>query len=119
VEHWDVAFGQGKTAGHNMAGAGEVYDRLPYFFSDIFDLSFEVWGDLTDWDQTVRRGQLDAREFAYYYFDEGQLVGVLAMGRPDEERQPMQDLVKARVAYDDVAAQLEDEDQPLDELLES
>lgn len=119
VEHWDVAFNQGKLAGQNMAGAGMVYDRLPYFFSDLFDLSFEVWGDLSQWDQTVRRGDLEAREVAYYYFNDGKLVGVLAMGRPDEERDPMQDLIKARVAYDDVAAHLEDEDSDLDRLLKA
>ena len=108
VEHWDVARGQGLLAGRNMAGADERYEDLPYFFSDLFDLSFEVWGDLDTCDQVVRRGDLEARNIAYYYFNEGRLVGVLAMGRPDEEREPMQALVRARPQHRDVAKHLQD-----------
>ncbi len=108
VEHWDVARRQGLRAGRNMAGDEKAYTSLPYFFSDLFDLSFEVWGNLSSWDQTVLRGDLETGSFAFYYFDQGRMVGVLANGRPDEERKPMQTLVKARPAYDDVAAQLGD-----------
>jgi hypothetical protein len=68
-----------------------------------------VWGDLTAWDRTVTRGTLENRSFALYYFDQGRMVGALAVGRPDEERKPMQALVKARPTYEDVAARLVDE----------
>ncbi len=117
VEHWDVARAQGLQAGRNMAGAAETYDTLPYFFSDLFDLSFEVWGDLSAWDQTVARGSLDNRTVAYYYFAGGRLTGVLAMGRPDREREPMQALVKAQPPHDQLAAPLADESTDLDTLL--
>jgi 3-phenylpropionate/trans-cinnamate dioxygenase ferredoxin reductase component len=119
VEHWDVARSQGLQAGRNMAGAGEPYTPLPYFFSDLFDISFEVWGDLSSWDETVRRGELDTRNVAFYYFAEGKLTGVLAMGRPENEREPMQELVRARLSYDDVAKQLRDESTNLSELVGS
>jgi NADPH-dependent 2,4-dienoyl-CoA reductase/sulfur reductase-like enzyme len=109
VEHWDVARQQGRRAGENMAGEKKAYTALPYFFSDLFDLSFEAWGDLTAWDQTVLRGSLDESRFAFYYFHRGTMVGVLAAGRPDEERKPMQALVKARPAYEKVADKLRDE----------
>ena len=118
VEHWDVARRQGLRAGKNMAGDEKPYTSLPYFYSDIFDLSFEAWGDLTRWDQVVRRGSLGDGSFAYYYFDQGKLTGVLALGRPDEERKPMQALVKARPAYEDVAAKLVYEDVDLGALAE-
>lgn len=118
VEHWDVARGQGLRVGRNMAGEEKPYTALPYFFSDLFDLSFEVWGDLTAWDQTVLRGALEGGSFALYYFDRGKMVGVLAAGRPDEERKPMQALVKARPAYEDVAAKLSDEGVSLSTLVE-
>jgi NADPH-dependent 2,4-dienoyl-CoA reductase/sulfur reductase-like enzyme len=108
VEHWDVAWQQGMRAGRNMAGEARPYTTLPYFFSDLFDFSFEAWGDLTAWDQTVRRGAVQEGSFAFYYFDQGQMVGVLAVNRPGEERDPMQALVKARSAYADVAARLGD-----------
>jgi 3-phenylpropionate/trans-cinnamate dioxygenase ferredoxin reductase subunit len=118
VEHWDVARRQGQRAGQNMAGDEKPYTSLPYFFSDLFDLSFEVWGDLTSWDQVVRRGSLEDGSFVYYYFDQGKLTGVLASGRPDEERKPMQALVKARPAYKDVAAKLVYENVDLGALVE-
>lgn len=117
VEHWDVARRQGRRAGKNMAGEEEAYTALPYFFSDLFDLSFEVWGNLSSWDETVVRGSLEEGSFAYYYFDEGQLVGVLSMGRPSTERGPMQDLVKGRPAYDQVADKLRDESLDLGTLV--
>jgi hypothetical protein len=118
VEHWDVARRQGLRAGQNMAGDEKPYTSLPYFFSDLFDLSFEAWGDLSSWDQVVRRGSLDDGSFAYYYFAQDKLTGVLASGRPDEERKPMQALVKARPAYGDVATELVHGDVDLDALAE-
>jgi len=118
VEHWDVAYNQGMRAGRNMAGLAKPYTVLPYFFSDLFDLSFEVWGDLSAWDQTVRRGTLEGGSFAFYYFHQGRLVGVLALGRPEDEREPMQALVKARPTYDAVALGLADEGRDMGLLLE-
>jgi NADPH-dependent 2,4-dienoyl-CoA reductase/sulfur reductase-like enzyme len=109
VEHWNVARGQGLRAGRNMAGEGKAYAALPYFFSDLFDLSFEAWGDLTTWDQTVLRGSLESKSFALYYFDRAKIVGVLAVDRPEEERKPMQGLVRARLLYEDLASRLRDE----------
>jgi NADPH-dependent 2,4-dienoyl-CoA reductase/sulfur reductase-like enzyme len=109
VEHWDVARRQGMRAGRNMAGDEKPYTALPYFFSDLFDLSFEAWGDLSSWDCTVLRGSLEEGSFAYYYFDRDRLTGVLAAGRPGEEREPMRALVRARPAYGDVAHKLRDE----------
>ncbi len=117
VEHWDVARRQGRRAGRNMAGEEKAYTALPYFFSDLFDLSFEVWGNLTSWDETVLRGSLGKGSFATYYFDQGTMVGVLSMGRPAAERSPMQDLVKARPGYDEVADRLTDESLDLDRLV--
>ena len=117
VEHWDVARSQGLRAGRNMAGEDEPYTTLPYFFSDLFDLSFEVWGDLSDWERTVLRGELESRSFTFFYFaGDGKLSGVFTMGRPEEEREPMQQLVRARPAHDDVADPLQDESQDLADL---
>lgn len=109
VEHWDVARRQGLQAGRNMAGDEKPYGALPHFSSKLFDFSFEVWGDLTAWDQTVLRGSPAGGGFALYYFHQGHMVGVLAAGRPDQEREPMQALVKARPAYAEVAIPLSDE----------
>lgn len=117
VEHWDVARRQGRTAGRNMAGRDESYTALPYFFSDLYDFSFEVWGDLSNWTQTVRRGSLEDGSFAYYYFEQGRLIGVLAVGRPDQEREAMKSLPDQQPAYADVAEKLADESYDLKQLL--
>jgi 3-phenylpropionate/trans-cinnamate dioxygenase ferredoxin reductase component len=118
VEHWDVAKNQGQRAGRNMAGEEEPYTTLPYFFSDIFDLSFEVWGNLGSWERTVLRGDVDEGSFAFYYFDaEERLTGVLASDRPDEERKPMQALVRQRPTYDQVGEELRSEGTDLRDLL--
>ncbi len=117
VEHWDVARRQGRRAGQNMAGDEGPYRSLPYFFSDLFDFSYEVWGNLLAWDQTVLRGSIEGGSFALYYFDQGRMVGVLAAGRPGKERRPMQAVVRARPTYGDVAAKLADEEVELDTLI--
>jgi len=61
---------------------------------------------------------LEEGSFAYYYFDRGRVVGVLASGRPNEERKPMQALVKARLLYEEVAASLLRNDVDLSVLVE-
>jgi len=117
IEHWDVARAQGKRAGRNMAGEREAYTRLPYFFSDLFDLSFEVWGVLDSWDQTVQRGEIEEGSFAFYYFNQGQLVGVLSVGRPKEEREAMKTLPGKGITHAESASKLADESYALDQLL--
>ena len=46
VEHEDHANTHGQAVGANMAGAGQPYDHLPFFYSDLFDLGYEAVGDL-------------------------------------------------------------------------
>jgi NADPH-dependent 2,4-dienoyl-CoA reductase/sulfur reductase-like enzyme len=117
VEHWDVARRQGRVAGRNMAGSQETYSALPYFFSDLYDLSFEVWGELTSWDQTVQRGTFDEGSFSFFYFDQGRLKGVLAVNRSDEERTAMKKLPKEQPTYDEVADKLQDQNFKIEELV--
>jgi 3-phenylpropionate/trans-cinnamate dioxygenase ferredoxin reductase subunit len=109
VEHWDVARGQGIRAGRNMAGEAKPYTTLPYFFSDLFELSLEAWGNLRMWDQFVLRGTLEGGGWAFFYFYHGTMMGALAAGLPEAERNKIPAVVKARPAYDAVAAALADE----------
>jgi 3-phenylpropionate/trans-cinnamate dioxygenase ferredoxin reductase subunit len=67
VEHWANARNQGATAGRNAAGRREAYDRLPYFFSDQYDLGMEYVGLAGPDDEVVVRGDLDAREFVAFW----------------------------------------------------
>lgn len=77
VEHWANALNQGITAGANLLGAGEAYDRLPYFFSDQYDLGMEYVGHATDWDQVVVRGDVDKREFIAFWLHEQRVVAAM------------------------------------------
>ncbi len=72
VEHWAEALNQGLLAGRNLAGAGERYDRIPYFYSDQFDLSLSYLGHVREWDELVVRGDQDVAEarFVAWYLRE-------------------------------------------------
>jgi len=108
VEHWDVARAQGLRAGRNMAGDLAPYTTVPYFFLEAFDLSFEAWGDISEWDRVLLRGSLEQRSFAFYYFRQGKAVGVISSGRPGTERAPMENVIARCLDYDDVASVLRD-----------
>lgn len=117
VEHWDVARQQGLRAGRNMAGEGKPYGAVPYFYSDLFDLALEAWGDLSAWDQTVLRGTLASGRFYLFYFAQRRLSGVLVGNPTEEEHKMMPALVRTRGAYGDVAERLRDEKVGLETLL--
>jgi NADPH-dependent 2,4-dienoyl-CoA reductase/sulfur reductase-like enzyme len=74
VEHWDNAKAQGATAARNMLGAGEAYERLPYFFTDQYDLGMEYVGHLGSegYDEVVVRGDLDG-VFTAFWLREGRV----------------------------------------------
>ncbi len=44
VEHWSNALNGGKAAAHAMLGEPVAYDRMPYFFTDQYDLGMEYSG---------------------------------------------------------------------------
>jgi hypothetical protein len=74
----------GWIAGLNMAGEETVYDYLPYFYSDLFDLGYEAIGELDpgmdviqDWKELYRKGVL-------YYMKDQRVVGVLLWNTWDQ-----------------------------------
>jgi 3-phenylpropionate/trans-cinnamate dioxygenase ferredoxin reductase subunit len=79
VEHWANALKQGSTAGRNAVGAREVYDRLPYFFSDQYDLGLEYVGHHTPDDALVVRGELHSRAFVAFWQRDGAVTAALAV----------------------------------------
>lgn len=77
VEHQDNADTMGRIAGRNLAGAGERYDSLPFFYSDLFELGYEAVGEtdarldlVEDWKEPFEQGVV-------YYLREGRVRGVL------------------------------------------
>ncbi len=77
VEHWANALNQGVTAGRNAAGGGEVYDRLPYFFSDQYDLGMEYVGHGSTDDAVVVRGDTETREFIAFWHRAGVVTAAM------------------------------------------
>jgi 3-phenylpropionate/trans-cinnamate dioxygenase ferredoxin reductase component len=57
-----------------MLGAEEAFERLPYFFSDQYDIGMEYSGYANDWDEVVFRGDVAAREFIAYWLRRGRVV---------------------------------------------
>lgn len=104
VEHYDVAVKHGQVAGANMAGAQERFTELPYFFSFMFKLRTEVWGDATQRELVVRRGPLqlsDKGGFAQFYMNGGRIQAYLSVNRPIKEAEAAQRLILSRRAIED------------------
>ncbi len=85
VEHWDVAFNQGKTVALNMLGQATPHDVVPYFFSDLADwASLEYVGPARDWDEEFVRGSLAQGSFSLWYLKDGRVLGALSVGRSED-----------------------------------
>jgi NADPH-dependent 2,4-dienoyl-CoA reductase/sulfur reductase-like enzyme len=90
VEHEDHAKSHGRAVGANMAGAGEPYNHLPFFYSDLFDLGYEAVGELDSRLETLAELDDIHEQGAVYYLDrERRPRGVLLwnlFGRVDDAR---------------------------------
>ena len=99
VEHWANALDQGPVAGRNMLGRSEAYDRLPYFFSDQYDVGMEYAGLAPTWDRVVFRGDPASREFIAFWLVQDRVVAGMNVGVWDITDQ-IQRLIRERVAVD-------------------
>jgi 3-phenylpropionate/trans-cinnamate dioxygenase ferredoxin reductase component len=70
VEHEDHANVHGRVVGANMAGAAQVYDHVPFFYSDMFDLGYEAVGEVDSRLTTVERWQEPFRKGTIAYVDD-------------------------------------------------
>jgi 3-phenylpropionate/trans-cinnamate dioxygenase ferredoxin reductase component len=85
IEHWDVAFNQGKYAALNMLGQKQAYDVVPYFWSDLADwVSMEYVGPASEWDEVWTRGSMDGGAFTAFYIKDARLAAALTVGRSDD-----------------------------------
>jgi len=80
VEHWANALNQGPAAARNMLGRSLPYARLPYFYSDQYDLGMEYSGLAADWDRVVVRGDLAAREFIAFWLKDQRVIAGMNAG---------------------------------------
>ncbi|MFD6993414.1 NAD(P)/FAD-dependent oxidoreductase [Streptomyces sp. NPDC059943] len=116
VEHWANALNQPRTAAKAMLGQDVTYDRVPYFFTDQYDLGMEYTGyaEPGTYDQVVFRGSTDTREFIAFWLAEGRVLAGMNVNVWDVT-DPIRDLVTSGRAVD--ANELADTDVPLTDLL--
>jgi NADPH-dependent 2,4-dienoyl-CoA reductase/sulfur reductase-like enzyme len=96
VEHWDNAVSQGQHWATVMSGDRHPFVHVPYFFSDVFDLSYELWGDSEGATQPVVRGDMNSSSFSVWWLKQTRLVCAFVMNRPDQERQVAPEWIKSK-----------------------
>jgi 3-phenylpropionate/trans-cinnamate dioxygenase ferredoxin reductase subunit len=116
IEHWDVAFNQGKYAALNMLGQKQVYDVVPYFWSDLADwVSMEYVGPASEWDEIWIRGSIDDGAFTAFYVKDARLAAALTVGRSDDLAVAAR-LLKEKTDIGTLRARIEDPNSGISEL---
>jgi 3-phenylpropionate/trans-cinnamate dioxygenase ferredoxin reductase subunit len=113
VEHWANALNQGPAAARNMLGIPTAYARLPYFYSDQYDLGMEYSGLADSWDQVVVRGDLAAHAFTAFWLKDQRVLAGMNAGVWDVV-EPIQALIRTGRPVD--PTRLADPDIPLDQV---
>ena len=116
VQHWDNAVKQGRLAAKNMLGQRRSYGGVSYFFSDVFDITFEFFGSVKDINERVERGALAKRSFALFYLKDSVPKALFSIGRPADEIKAVESLIQHRVSLDPFRAGLPDPEFELDEI---
>ncbi|PBC81048.1 MULTISPECIES: NAD(P)/FAD-dependent oxidoreductase [unclassified Streptomyces] len=116
VEHWANALHQPRTAAQAMLGREVRYDRLPYFFTDQYDLGMEYTGYVgpEGYDRVVFRGDTGAREFIAFWLSGGRVLAGMNVNVWDVT-DPIRALVASGRAVD--PERLADTDVSLDALV--
>jgi 3-phenylpropionate/trans-cinnamate dioxygenase ferredoxin reductase subunit len=120
VEHWSNALNGGPAAARSMLGQPVSYDRVPYFFTDQYDLGMEYagWAPQGSYDSVVFRGDVAAREFLAFWIKGGRVLAGMNVNIWDVQ-DDIQALVKAGFAGQAVdPSRLADDSVPLPDLLQ-
>jgi NADPH-dependent 2,4-dienoyl-CoA reductase/sulfur reductase-like enzyme len=99
VEHWEVAKGQGRGIAVSIAAGATPYTKLPYFWSDQYDVNLEYRGNASGDDVAVWRGDVEALKFTVFYLRGGLVEGVLSMNDSDTNEQGGK-LIESRRKYE-------------------
>ena len=115
VDHWANALHGGPAAARAMLGREVVYDPVPYFFSDQYDLGMEMSGVASpgEYDEIVYRGDREAREFIAFWLSGGRVVAGMNVNVWDVT-EDVQALIRSGRPVD--AARLADPGVPLADL---
>ncbi|MEU7827920.1 FAD-dependent oxidoreductase [Nonomuraea sp. NPDC049129] len=99
VEHWANALNGGPAAARSMLGQEVSYDRVPYFYTDQYDLGMEFSGDIQGYDEVVYRGSVPDLEFVAYWLREGKVVAGMNVNVWDVVSE-IQQLIRSGVTVD-------------------
>jgi 3-phenylpropionate/trans-cinnamate dioxygenase ferredoxin reductase subunit len=109
VEHWEVAKNHGRGIAACIAGGDTAYTKIPYFWSDQYDVNLEYRGNASGDDRAIWRGDRDGLSFSVFYLRDGLIDAVLSMndsktnelgGKLIERRRPVSESALANVAVD-------------------
>jgi 3-phenylpropionate/trans-cinnamate dioxygenase ferredoxin reductase component len=116
VEHWANALNGGPVAARSMLGQDVVYDELPYFFTDQYDLGMEYIGHAPpgSYDKVVVRGDLPGREFQAFWLSDGRALAGMHVNLWDDGIDPIKQVVASGRSLD--PDRLADPNVPLDSL---
>jgi 3-phenylpropionate/trans-cinnamate dioxygenase ferredoxin reductase subunit len=113
IEHWSNALNGGPAAARSMLGDPAPYERIPYFFSDQYEVGMEYSGYAPTWDAVVFRGQRDSGEFIAFWVADGRVVAGMNVNVWDVNPH-VQAIIRSRRRID--VAELTDPDTPLESL---
>ncbi|MER6944984.1 FAD-dependent oxidoreductase [Nonomuraea sp. NPDC000554] len=99
VEHWANALNGGPVAARAMLGQDAVYDKIPYFYTDQYELGMEFSGDITGYDEVVYRGSVEDLDFIAYWLRDRRVIAGMNVNRWDVVRE-IQDLIRSGAAID-------------------
>lgn len=109
VEHWANARSQAAVAARNMLGGAKQddrvldhpipFERVPYFYSDQFDVGMEYSGHATEWDDVVLRGDVEGRRFMAFWLKERRILAAMNVNIWDVTDQ-LQALIRSRLRVD-------------------
>ncbi|TFV92048.1 NAD(P)/FAD-dependent oxidoreductase [Blastococcus sp. CT_GayMR20] len=113
VEHWANALNQGPAAARSMLGQEVTYDRVPYFYTDQYDLGMEYSGLAGPGATVVCRGAPESGEFIAFWMEEGRVTAGMNVNVWDVTG-PIQQLIRMRRQVP--VASLTDPGTPLERL---
>ena len=116
VEHWANALNGGPAAARAMLGRDVTYDRVPYFFSDQYDLGMEYrgWAHAGSYDEVVIRGDAGKRQFISFWIKDGRVLAGMNVNVWDVT-EPIQKLIRSKTQVNTEA--LADPHVPLESLV--